>query len=103
MSEHEINSWKHVRACGKKRFILKGLLQRGFRCTAPFAAVFLLILLAVGIITHHVSDLFAERKTVVETVALYVLLTLLIGWGEGADQWFKNEQSYRRLEGHARK
>ena len=100
MSEREKLSWEKIRARGKQRFILGGLLRRGFRCTAPFAAAFVFILLAVGIITHHISDLFSERKSLMETIALYLLLTLLIGWGEGADQWLKNEQNYRRFEGH---
>jgi len=81
-------AWEQLRGQGKSRFILRGIVQRGFKIAAPSTAGFFL------------TDLLAQRiaNPVSETVFLaniYLLLTLLVGWGEGAFIWSKCERDVK--------
>jgi hypothetical protein len=102
MTEQERKTWEQVRAHEKKRFILSGLLSRGLRSTAPAAAIFLLIFFVGGLVTHRLADLFSPFLNFLKIISLFPLLALLVGWGDGIEQWSKNEREYKRMPGPAK-
>ncbi|HEV2695351.1 MAG TPA: hypothetical protein VG347_20825 [Verrucomicrobiae bacterium] len=91
-------TWEQIRGQGKSRFILSGLVQRGFKIAAPYTIGFFI----TDLLGHRVTNPVAEAFFLIKT---YLLLTLLVGWLEGAYVWFKNERNYKKaaLKRHARR
>jgi hypothetical protein len=91
MSQIKQPAWEQLRGQGRSRFILRGLMQRGFKIAAPTTAGF------------YLADLLAHRlaQPVSETVFLlkvYVLLTLLVGWVDGSLIWAERERDLRKAK-----
>jgi hypothetical protein len=88
MNRFEKEAWELVRARGKARFIVSGLLGRGFKFAGPFTATFFFIDLWIRGITHP----WAEAGQLAMTL---VWLTLAVGWGEGEYLWAQQERDYQ--------
>lgn len=81
--------WEQIRVRGRKNFVLTGMFQRGFRSTGPLALIFLVIIF----FTHHLTDISSQLVILTS----FAVLTVLIGLGDGLEQWSRNELKYKRF------
>jgi hypothetical protein len=96
MNKSEAQAWEQSRINGKSRFILKGIVQRGFKVAAPYTIGFYL----TDLMAHRIVNPSSEAVFLVKT---YVLLTLLAGWIEGAYIWYKSERDFQKPKKNIRK
>jgi hypothetical protein len=90
MSKHQKETWEEIRLLGRWRFIFAGLLQRGFRCTIPLGMVFVVS----SLLTYRMAEVLAQFTTF---GMAFIILTVVIGSGDGFDRWYKNEQKYKKF------
>ncbi|HEX3100491.1 MAG TPA: hypothetical protein VHQ01_01795, partial [Pyrinomonadaceae bacterium] len=87
MNSTEKQSWERVRVKGKSKFILNGIVPRGLKFAVPFTAAFFF--------TDLIYDRIKNPITEAEYLAMwFALAILLVGWADGAFEWFKKEKDY---------
>ena len=87
MIESERQSWERERAQGRDRFILRGMVRRGIR----FALIFSIVYFGLELLTGHALSV---RLGLWNCLIAIVLLTVGVGWCEGASIWYKREREY---------
>jgi hypothetical protein len=88
VTQSEKQSWEQVRKRGRGRFIFqKGVLREGLLFG---------IVLSVGPLAY---DLLTHAGTITSpwiTMAGFILITLVVGYGLGEMRWRKNEADYEK-------
>jgi len=88
MTPSEMLLWGQTRARGQARFIIIGLVPRGFLIASLLTLAF------------YISDYCSGRPvyTLAEVkclTACHLALTILVGWAKGAHLWHHNEREYQ--------
>lgn len=88
MTQTEKQSWEQLRKQGHSRFILqRGVLREGLL----FGTVLTVGPLLYDLLTHG-----WEITSLWNTIAGFIILTLVCGYGMGETRWRKNEADYKR-------
>ena len=94
MTRSDKQTWEQVRAKGKLHFILLGIVPRGFKFSLPFTITFVFI----DFLAQRLSNPWLEAK---QMGMIFLWLTLVAGWGEGAAIWYQRERDYQWLKANA--
>lgn len=88
VTNSEKKNWEQIRVCGHGRFILnQGMLQTG----VPFAIVMSLGMFLWDLLSHG-----GEITSIWEPIRIFVLFTLVMGYGLGETKWRKCEAEYNK-------
>lgn len=88
MTESERQSWEKERANGRDRFILRGIWKRGIR----FAIIFSVVFFGLELLTNNTLSV---RLGLWNCLVSMVVMTLAVGWCEGARIWYKREREFQ--------